>query len=530
MASIFGLFSKNSANVVGNGVRSNNGGGFRSSDQSYSSHVDRISRSMPKQSNILTVDTINQQMLKCRYDVRGEIYLAALKRTQEGKEVIYTNVGNPQALGQNPLTFPRQVMSLLLSPFLLDHPQVSQMFPPDAISRAKLYLSHIKGGLGAYSDSKGNPYIRQEIASFIAAQTGMPSDPNNIFISNGASECVRMLLFAMIRNSSDGVMVPIPQYPLYSASIALYGGELVGYYLDEDNGWSLDIAELERALQAARSKGIVVRAFVFINPGNPTGQCLTEDNIRDLITFCYNNRLVLCADEVYQENIYNPSKPFISARKVLGTMAEPYFSGTEMVSFHTVSKGAYGECGLRGGYMELHNMDPLVVDELYKIASINLSPNAPGQVAVGLMVNPPKPGDYSYAQYQREKGQVLESLKRRARLMTDAFNALEGVVCQETDGAMYCFPRITLPASAIEAAKQKDKQPDVMYCLELLEETGISTVPGSGFQQIPGTFHIRTTILPPENKFAEIIEKFSSFHKGFMRRYGSSSHSVRSKL
>ena len=168
--------------------------------------------------------------------------------------------------------------------------------------------------------------------------------------------------------------------------------------------------------------------------------------------------------------------------------------------------------------MELHNMDPAVVDELYKVASINLCPNVPGQVALGLMVNPPRPGDYSYEQYRSEKDSLIESLKRRARLITDAFNSLEGVVCQETEGkikdhlcitpakyemiiftfvvgAMYSFPRITLPPAALEAAKAKGKQPDVMYCLELLEETGLSCVPGSGFKQIPGTFHIRTTIL-----------------------------------
>ena len=122
---------------------------------------------------VLTISNINEDLKKCKYEVRGEIYLAAVKRTQEGKEVIYTNVGNPQALGQIPLTFGRQVMALLMAPFLMDHPQVDTMFPPDAIERAKLYLNKIKGGLGAYSDSKGNPYIRQEIADFITRQTGI---------------------------------------------------------------------------------------------------------------------------------------------------------------------------------------------------------------------------------------------------------------------------------------------------------------------------------------------------------------------
>lgn len=383
---------------------------------------------------VLTVDTINDNVRRCRYDVRGEIYLAAMKRAQEGKEVIYTNVGNPHALGQVPVTFSRQVLSLMMSPSLLEDPKARAIFPADAISRARLYLANMKGGLGAYSDSRGNPFIRREIADFIQRKSGMESNVDNIFISNGASECVRMVLAAVIRRSTDGIMVPVPQYPLYSASITLYGGELVPYYLDEEAGWALDINQLRKSLDIARSNGIQVRALVFINPGNPTGQCLSHDNLRDVINFCYENRLVLLADEVYQENIYDPTKPFISARQVLGTMPEPARSRQELVSFHTVSKGSWGECGLRGGYMELHNMDPLVVDELYKVASINLSPNVPGQVALGLMVNPPQPGDPSYTQCERERQAIIGSLRRRARLLTDAFNKLDGVVCQETSG------------------------------------------------------------------------------------------------
>ena len=137
---------------------------------------------------VLSIDSINANMKDCKYDVRGEIYLAAVKRTQEGKEVIYTNVGNPHALGQVPLTFGRQVLSLMMAPFLMDLPQINTIFPPDAIARAKLYLKNLKGGLGAYTDSKGNPYIRQEIADFITRQSGQPSNSDNIFISNGASE------------------------------------------------------------------------------------------------------------------------------------------------------------------------------------------------------------------------------------------------------------------------------------------------------------------------------------------------------
>ena len=108
---------------------------------------------------------------------------------------------------------------------------------------------------------------------------------------------------------------------------------------------------------------------------------------------------------------------------------------------------------------------------------------------------------------------------RRARAITDAFNSCEGIVCQETEGAMYSFPKITLPPGAMAASKAAGKAPDVFYCLKLLEATGISTVPGSGFKQRDGTFHFRTTILPPEAKFQDIIQRFVTFHSAFMSQY-----------
>ena len=295
----------------------------------------------------------------------------------------------------------------------------------------------------------------------------------------------------------------------------------------EDAGWSLDVGELQKSLDAARNKGICVRALVFINPGNPTGQCLSEQNIRELIMFCFRNTLVLLADEVYQENLYQADKPFVSARKVLhhGFMNQPDVrDGVELFSFHSVSKGAYGECGLRSGYFEAHNIDPKVVDEIYKTASINLSPNIPGQIAMGIMVNPPSTGTLSNPLYMEEIESTRRSLQRRARMMTDCFNAMEGVSCQDTEGAMYSFPKITLPKRAVESARNLKKSPDVLYCLELLNATGISCVPGSGFQQRNGTYHLRTTILPPENKMQEVMTKFTKFHQDFMQKYGGLGH------
>jgi glutamate--glyoxylate aminotransferase len=220
------------------------------------------------------------------------------------------------------------------------------------------------------------------------------------------------------------------------------------------------------------------------------------------------------------QNVYQDEKPFVSAKKILGDLGEPYASSVELASFHTVSKGVLGECGLRGGYVEFTNFHPETIAEMYKVASVNLSPNTMGQVAMSLMVNPPKPGDESYDTYNKEMTEGLASLTRRAHVMTEAFNSLPGVTCTFTEGAMYSFPRLHLPPKAIEAAKAAGKTPDTFYCLQLLEETGIVTVPGSGFGQEEGTFHMRTTILPPEDKIQDFVNKFKSFHSKFMEKYG----------
>jgi len=265
-----------------------------------------------------------------------------------------------------------------MAPFLLEDAAVRRNFPEDVILRAQRYIKEMKGGLGAYSDSRGLPIIRQEVADFLSSTSGQPSDPDHVFLSNGASDVAKMLLNALIRNPNDGILVPIPQYPLYSATIALYGGSLVPYYLDEAAGWGLDIPKLHESIKAARKNGVTVRALVLINPGNPTGQCLSAEQLKQVLDICREYNLLLMADEVYQENIYRPDTSFLSARRALGAATD-----VEIASFHSTSKGFTGECGLRGGYMELKNMQPEVNDELYKISSVSLCPNLVGQVATG---------------------------------------------------------------------------------------------------------------------------------------------------
>eukprot|EP00743_Colponemidia_sp_Colp-15_P001019 GILK01001125.1.p1 GENE.GILK01001125.1~~GILK01001125.1.p1 ORF type:complete len:514 (-),score=88.66 GILK01001125.1:119-1618(-) len=477
----------------------------------------------------LTYDNINHLVKQADYAVRGEVVIKAMehaKTLRSGshslpfRELIFCNIGNPQELGQQPITFNRQVLSLCAYPDLLRASLPGSVFERDAIDRAKEFLRRVPSGIGAYSASQGLEVVRENVAKFIARRDGFPSNPDDIFISDGASASVDLSLRVMIRDEFDGIMVPIPQYPLYSASISLCGGTRVSYYLDEAKNWGLSTTELYRSLKEARAKGVNSRALVIINPGNPTGQCLDKENMREIVQFCAEENLVLLADEVYQENIYKPNSQFHSFKKVAWEMGSPY-QNLELISFHSVSKGFLGECGLRGGYMEICGIDDRVRAEMYKLASISLCSNIQGQLMVDLMVNPPKEGEASYSRYAAERDEILQSLKRRALILADGLNKLEGVRCNPVEGAMYAFPSITLPPKAIAAAKAANKQPDTFYVLQLLNETGVVVVPGSGFGQVEGTWHFRTTILPPEDKMQAVIQRMTQFHKQFMDKYRS---------
>ena len=184
-------------------------------------------------------------------------------------------------------------------------------------------------------------------------------------------------------------MIPVPQYPIYSALITLYGGKMVNYYLDETKNWALDSTELIKSLTKAKDRGTKVKAITVINPGNPTGQVLSYQNVKDIIEFAYDNQIAILADEVYQENIY-VDKKFNSFKKVLNDLGEPYKSNVELISFHSISKGLNGECGLRGGYFEFVNIDKYAEEMILKLKSVNLCSNTLGMIGVGLMVNQPK--------------------------------------------------------------------------------------------------------------------------------------------
>jgi len=225
------------------------------------------------------------------------------------------------------------------------------------------------------------------------------------------------------------------------------------------------------------------------------------------------------ADEVYQENVYAKPESFVSFKKKLFQMPSEIRNKVELISFHSTSKGLFGECGKRGGYFELTNIDPEIKGLIYKLLSVTLCPNITGQLTTDILVAPPRPYEPYYKLFHQEITDIYLSLRRRARLVVDKLNSLPEISCQRADGALYAFPKINLPSKAIKEAQKNGEQPDMYYCSKLLDSTGLVVVPGSGFGQKEGQWHFRTTILPSEEHLEEVMASFEKFHKNFLQTY-----------
>lgn len=480
---------------------------------------------VPRRS-MLTAETMNPKIKKVEYAVRGPIVVRAAEIERELKSgapkpfehVTRANIGDCHAVGNQPITFIRQVLACCLYPELMEFGN----FPSDVVARAKHLLSGCAGqSMGSYTDSAGIELVRKDVAKYIEERDGgIPADPSNIFLTTGASDAIRTIMKLLLHAEGAtpvGVMIPLPQYPLYSATISEFGARQISYYLNEESGWSLDVSELKRAIGEARGD-CNPGAICVINPGNPTGQVLTRENIENTIKFAKDEGLFILSDEVYQTNVYAPGSQFHSFKKVMMEMGGEY-AEIPLASFHSMSKGWQGECGLRGGYMEVVNMDPFVKAQLVKLVSTKLCSSTVGQCAMSIVCSEPKPGEPSYDLFIEEKTAVLDTLKAKAQLVAETFNSIPGISCNPVMGAMYTFPSIQLPPKAIEAAKADGKAPDAFYCFALLEETGLCVVPGSGFGQKPGTYHFRMTILPPFETIAKNMGLFKEFHLKFMEKY-----------
>jgi alanine transaminase len=346
---------------------------------------------------------------------------------------------------------------------------------------------------------------------------GFPASPAHIYLSAGASSGVNTLLHIICADPNSGILVPIPQYPLYTATLSVIDATCVPYYLDESKAWGTDLEAMKGAYEKATAEGVDIRCVVIINPGNPTGASLPEEDIRAVIEFAKEKNLVIMADEVYQTNVFIGK--FESFKAVLRRIQQEKpgeYDHVELASLHSISKGMVGECGHRGGYFELVGFDPEVEAQIYKFVSIALCAPVIGQCMVELMVNPPQEGEPAYELYTKEYNGIFDGLKVRAYALHKAFKEMEGVECGDPQGSMYLFPTIRLPAGAAEAAAKEGRTPDEFYCMRLLEATGVCVVPGSGFGQREGTLHFRTTFLAPGTEWVGSIVKF---HKEFMDKY-----------
>ena len=399
----------------------------------------------------LSLNNINQHIRSAQYAVRGELatraesYRARLKAghppTPPGDKdslpfdaVISANIGNPQQLDQKPITFFRQVLSLLEYPTLLEKEHVlkeSLGYKQDVIDRARWLLQEVKS-VGAYSQSQGAPGIRSSVAKYIERRDGYPSSPDSIFLSAGASSGVNTLMNIICATPDTGILVPIPQYPLYTATLSVLNAKCVPYYLEESAGWGTDIDAIRSAHKKAKEEGIDVRGIVVINPGNPTGGILSPQDVRSVLEFAAEEKLVVLGDEVYQTNVFIGK--FTSFKKGLRDLQKEQpskFDNLELASLNSISKGMVGECGHRGGYFELVGFDPEVAAQVYKFVSIMLCAPVIGQCLVEMQCNPPKEGDPSYELYHKEFEGIKEDLRQRATALFEAFKQMEGVECQE---------------------------------------------------------------------------------------------------
>ncbi|GKT28458.1 Probable alanine aminotransferase, mitochondrial [Aduncisulcus paluster] len=599
---------------------------------------------------ILTPGTCFENAFKVKYDLCGKLLSCAEAldaKLQAGekfdfKKVIYSNLGNPHALGQEPIFYFREVMGLASMPHLLDDEATKTTFEPEVIAHAKKISDSFGcGGTGKYTDTQGVMFARKSVAEYISKRDGYPAKPKDIYMCDGATPGIQMVLRIALREKTDGVMIPIPQYPLYNACITLYDGAACPYYLDEEKDWALtleemerahaeavkkginprvcvvvnpgnptgnvlnveimkDIAkksvaeyiskrdgypakpkdiymcdgatpgiqmvlrialrektdgvmipipqyplynacitlydgaacpyyldeekdwaltleEMERAHAEAVKKGINPRVCVVVNPGNPTGNVLNVEIMKDIAKFCHEKKMLLLADEVYQRNIYMPEKfPWVSFKKIVCDLGLDK-KGFELCSVHSTSKGMVGECGRRGGYFELINVNDEVRSAILKLTSL-LCVNSAGQIMTHLMVSAPQKkgeGKARDACYDQYKG-IFESLQRKAKKLHKFFTSLEGVTCCSPQGALYLFPRITIPEKAIHKAKEEGIPADELYCVEMLESTGLLVMPGSSFGQKEGTYHFRTTILMGEDDLEDVLPLLKKFHTGFM--------------
>ncbi|HEJ9535147.1 TPA: pyridoxal phosphate-dependent aminotransferase [Proteus mirabilis] len=388
------------------------------------------------------------------YDIRGPVLQEAKRLEEEGNKVLKLNIGNPAPFG---FEAPDEI--------LVD------------------VIRNLPSSQG-YSDSKGLFSARKAIMQHYQARDMRDVTVEDIYIGNGVSELIVQAMQALL-NDGDEMLVPAPDYPLWTAAVSLSGGNAVHYMCDEQQGWFPDLDDIRRKI-SPRTRGIVI-----INPNNPTGAVYSKEILLEIIEIARQHNLIIFADEIYDKILYDDAQ-----HHSIAAMAPDLLT----VTFNGLSK-TYRVAGFRQGWMVLNGPKKQAkgyIEGLNMLASMRLCANVPMQHAIQTALG----GYQSISEFILPGGRLYEQRNRAWELI----NQIPGVSCVKPMGALYMFPKIDLNRYSI-----KDDQKMI---LDLLLQEKVLLVQGTAFNW-PHPDHFRIVTLPRENDLEMAIQKFGRFIVGY---------------
>ena len=401
--------------------------------------------------------TKSSKLANVCYDIRGPVLAAAKKMEEEGHRVIKLNIGNPLPFG---FEAPEEIVV-------------------DVIRNMR--------DASGYTDSLGLFAPRKSIMHYCQEKGIQGVTVEDIFLGNGVSELIVMAMQGLL-NNGDQVLVPSPDYPLWTAAVSLSGGIPVHYHCDEAAEWYPDLDDI-RSKVTSNTKAIVV-----INPNNPTGALYPKEILEGILQIAREHNLIVFADEIYDKVLYD-GNTHIS----LASLADDVLC----ITMNGLSKN-YRACGYRAGWMVVsgdkrHAKD--YIEGLNMLASMRLCANVPGQMAIQTALG----GYQSINDLVGPNGRLTRQRDLAWKMLTD----IPGVTCVKPKGALYLFPKLDPEMYPI-----KD---DEQFMLELLKEEKVLLVQGSGFNW-PHPDHFRVVFLPHENDLAEAIGRVARFLEQYRRR------------
>ncbi len=392
------------------------------------------------------------------YDIRGPVLQRARQMEEEGQRIIKLNIGNPAAFG-------------------FEVPEEIQL---DVIRNM--------GDAGGYTDSKGLFAPRKAIMHYTQSKQIANVTVDDIIIGNGVSELIVMAMQALV-NNGDQVLVPMPDYPLWTAAVTLAGGTARHYMCDEETGWLPDLKDIEAKI-TANTRGIVV-----INPNNPTGALYPKETLLGIIEIARHHGLVIFADEIYDKVLYDEAEHISMA-----SLTEDVL----FVTFNGLSKN-YRTCGYRAGWMVISGDKKSATDYvegLNMLASMRLCANVPGQLAIQTALG----GYQSIDDLVAPAGRLC----KQRDLAYDLITAIPGVSCVKPKAAMYLFPKLD--------PKMYPIKDDQQFILDLLLEEKVLLVQGTGFNwKTPD--HFRVVFLPNVDDLTEAIKRIASFLERYRNKH-----------